>query len=211
MEAGETRLPPAAEGLLLLAITLPLALAFNFPTLWLLMPLALLAVTARPYEPYGLEWGRYGSWRFHLVVCTAVFVPYCIGHYLSAYWWQGADFTLRVPPQFPRQIIEQFLLIALPEEMFFRGYLQSQFDRSWGTRWKVLDAQVGPGWLAANVLFAFCHIFRGGPARLIVFFPGLLYGWLRARTGSIAAPVTYHAVSNLLMQVMLESLIPHAV
>jgi membrane protease YdiL (CAAX protease family) len=27
--------------------------------------------------------------------------------------------------------------------------------------------------------------------------PGLLFGWLRERTGSIAAPVALHALSNL--------------
>ena len=46
----------------------------------------------------------------------------------------------------------------------------------------------------------------GGPARLIVFFPGVLYGWLRARTDTIVVPTLYHAASNVLMQIMLASL-----
>jgi len=60
--------------------------------------------------------------------------------------------------------------------------------------------------VVAAALFAACHVIYGGPVRLIVFFPGLLYGWLRARTGTILVPTFYHAGSNLLMQVMLASL-----
>ena len=35
------------------------------------------------------------------------------------------------------------------------------------------------------------------PARLAVFFPALLFGWLRARTGGIGASVVFHALCNL--------------
>jgi membrane protease YdiL (CAAX protease family) len=33
--------------------------------------------------------------------------------------------------------------------------------------------------------------------RLAVFFPALLFGWLRARTGGIGASVVFHALCNL--------------
>ena len=36
------------------------------------------------------------------------------------------------------------------------------------------------------------------PQRLAVFFPALLFGWMRARTGSIAAGALYHALCNVL-------------
>lgn len=196
----------AWEAIGLLAVTLPLALTFNLPTLWLLAPLLLLALSKRPIEDYGLVWSGFGTPAFHLLVAGAVFVPYCAGHYLFAHWRYGADFELRLPPGFATQILDQFVGVALPEEFFFRGYLQTQLDRAWGTPWRVLGARVGAGWLVADALFAACHVFHGGPARLIVFFPGLLYGWLRARTDTIAVPVAYHAVSNLLMSVMLNSL-----
>jgi membrane protease YdiL (CAAX protease family) len=35
------------------------------------------------------------------------------------------------------------------------------------------------------------------PARLAVFFPALLFGWLRARTGGVGASVFFHATCNL--------------
>jgi membrane protease YdiL (CAAX protease family) len=40
------------------------------------------------------------------------------------------------------------------------------------------------------------------PARLAVFFPALLFGWLRARTGGIGASVCFHAICNVYSQLL---------
>jgi len=48
-------------------------------------------------------------------------------------------------------------------------------------------------------------VVHGGWSRLLVFFPGLLYGWLRARSGTVLVPTVYHALSNLLLQVLRAS------
>jgi membrane protease YdiL (CAAX protease family) len=200
------RYRPALEGLALLAVTLPLAVGLHLSTLWFVVPLAVITVTQRPYPEYGLGFDRPGSLRFHLVVATLVFVPYAIGHSLLAYWWFGVRFHFRLPPDLLMAVLDQVLLIALPEEFFFRGYLQTQFDDVWGRPYRLLGTEVGLGLPLAAALFALCHVLFGGPARFIVFFPAVLYGWLRARTGTIAVPTLYHAFSNLLMQVMLVSL-----
>jgi membrane protease YdiL (CAAX protease family) len=200
------RYQPALVGLALLAVTLPLAIGLHLSTLWFVIPLAVITFTKRSYPEYGLGFDRPGSLSFHIVVVTLVFIPYAIGHYLLAHWWLGAHFQFRLPPELLRSTFDQVLLIALPEEFFFRGYLQTQFDQVWGRPYRLLGAEVGVGLPLAAALFAVCHVLFGGPARLIVFFPGVLYGWLRARTGTIAVPTLYHAFSNLLMQTMLVSL-----
>jgi membrane protease YdiL (CAAX protease family) len=88
--------------------------------------------------------------------------------------------------------------IALPEELFYRGYLQSALDRAWAPRVTILGAKVGAGLLVASAIFALGHLFTTpNPARLAVFFPALLFGWLRARTGGIGASVLFHATCNL--------------
>jgi membrane protease YdiL (CAAX protease family) len=38
-----------------------------------------------------------------------------------------------------------------------------------------------------------------------VFFPALLFGWLRARTGGIGAPVVFHALCNLFADYLAKS------
>lgn len=91
-------------------------------------------------------------------------------------------------------------LVALPEEWFFRGYLQSRLDDRFGTPVRLLGAHVGVGVVLAAAAFALLHpILLPGIDRLLVFFPALLFGWLRARGGNIGAAVVVHAGSNLLL------------
>ena len=93
-------------------------------------------------------------------------------------------------------------LVALPEEWFFRGYLMSRLDERFGTPWRVLGVQVGLGLVLSSVAFALLHpILIPGAHRLLVFFPALLFGWLRAKTGNIGAAVLVHALCNLLQAV----------
>ena len=37
-----------------------------------------------------------------------------------------------------------------------------------------------------------------------VFFPGLLFGWLRARRGGIGAAIAVHALSNVLAELLVR-------
>ncbi|MFN8627463.1 MAG: CPBP family intramembrane glutamic endopeptidase [Candidatus Binatia bacterium] len=200
------RYRPIAEALALLVATFPLAVGLHLPTLWFLLPFGLVTLTKRSFATYGLSLRRPGAPAFHAAVLAAVFLPYALGHYLLAHWWSGMHFHFRLPPSFLQALIDQVLLIGLSEEFFFRGYLQTECDRSCGKPYTFLGARWGLGLPIAAALFAVCHLAHGGPARLLVFFPGLLYGWLRARTDTILVPALYHAFSNLLMQVMMASL-----
>ena len=94
-------------------------------------------------------------------------------------------------------------LIALPEEWFFRGYLQGRLDQLWGTPWRVLGVDMGWGLIVAAFAFAALHpILIPGFHRLLVFFPALLFGWLRARSQHIGAAVLIHALCNLLLAIV---------
>lgn len=92
----------------------------------------------------------------------------------------------------------ELALIALPEEFFFRGYLQRRLEAVCGARARVAGARCGPGLAAAAGLFALSHLAATGwPAALLVLFPGLAFGWLRARRRSVAGPAVLHAACNL--------------
>jgi len=201
------RLGPIAEGLALLGVTFALAYGLGISTLWLVLPVLWLSLRNRPLEAYGMARGRPAGVAFHLIVCLAVFVPYMVGHYALAHLFWGARFEPTLPDGLPYLVFEQFVLIALPEEVFFRGYLQTQLDRASDRRWRLLGAEVGIGLPLAALLFGVCHILHGGPARLVTAFPGLLYGWLRARTDNVWVPALYHAASNVLMKFMIASLV----
>jgi membrane protease YdiL (CAAX protease family) len=115
-------------------------------------------------------------------------------------WW-GPKLTFSLghhPLDVETELLAQVLIIALPEEAFYRGYLQSRLDEAWEPRWRVLGAWVGPGWLVSAAIFALGHLATvPSPARLAVFFPALAFGWLRARTGGIGASTAFHAGCNV--------------
>lgn len=84
--------------------------------------------------------------------------------------------------------ISQVFFVALPEELFFRGYLQSQLLKIM----RPMGAIV-----VGSVLFAVLHLV---PTRnflvLLTFFPGVLFGIIRYTTKSIFASVILHASFN---------------
>lgn len=107
-------------------------------------------------------------------------------------------FAFRLPDGLPLLALVQLLVVALPEELFYRGFVQTAWARTAPERGvTVLGARLGAGFLWTQLLFAAGHLVVLQPWRLGTFFPGLLFGWLRARTGSLAAPVVLHALSNL--------------
>lgn len=93
--------------------------------------------------------------------------------------------------------------VAIPEELFYRGYVQSRLDEIWEPRWDVLGAKVGPGMLLACVIFAAGHsvvVFQWW--HFAIVFPSLVFGWLRARTGGIMASAWFHAFANVLVAIL---------
>jgi membrane protease YdiL (CAAX protease family) len=137
-----------------------------------------------------------------LAVAAVVFPPFVLGY---LWWWRPVRaFQLGLPEGAVDLVLGQLLVIALPEEVFFRGFLQSALDDRWSSRrWRLLGAELGPGWLCASALFAVGHVLTiVHPARLAVFFPALLFGWLRARTGGVGASVVLHAACNVLTSLL---------
>lgn len=125
-----------------------------------------------------------------------VFPPFYLGY--RYFWHVRHPFTFRLPGSVMDDLAGQIFVIALPEEAFFRGYLQTALDASWPPRWRLFGADLGPGWLVAAAIFAVGHVLTApSPARLAVFFPALLFGYLRARTHGIGAGVAFHAACNI--------------
>jgi membrane protease YdiL (CAAX protease family) len=130
-------------------------------------------------------------------LCALVFFPpFWVGW--RVWWHASAPFHFRPPASIADDVAGQLLVIALPEEAFFRGYLQTELDRAWRPRLRVLGADVGPGLVVSAAIFAVGHLLTTPhPSRLAVFFPALVFGWLRARTGGVGAGVVFHAMCNL--------------
>jgi membrane protease YdiL (CAAX protease family) len=115
--------------------------------------------------------------------------------------WQTIHLT-----EIGHEALGQVALIALPEEVFYRGYLQSRLDDAWPPHLHLWGAAVGPSVLATSAVFAIGHLLTIHDAgRLAVFFPSLLFGWLRARTGGVGASIAFHAACNLFSATLLQA------
>jgi hypothetical protein len=139
-----------------------------------------------------------------LAVAAVIFPPFVLGF---KWWWAPAHGFHAAPlSSFGDEALGQMLVIALPEEAFYRGYLQTSLDEAWAPRVRVLGATLGPSVLATSAIFALGHLATEvNPNRLSVFFPSLLFGWLRTRRGGIGAAATFHALCNLFASYLAQS------
>ncbi|HEY0194467.1 MAG TPA: CPBP family intramembrane glutamic endopeptidase [Kofleriaceae bacterium] len=97
----------------------------------------------------------------------------------------------------------QWLVVALPEELFFRGYLLKKLEQRFPPRRRVLGGGVGLALVLSAAAFAIIHLPKDGdPRALATFFPGLLFGWMRSATGSILASTVAHGASNVLARIL---------
>ena len=176
------------------------------PAVWIYAPLAVLLLRRLPLEPHGFSaaaWTR-GAGTL-LAAAAAVLVPFAGA--VAAWRWIGG-----LPAGFqPGRLLSweplwQLALVAVPEEVFFRGYAQARL-RAWAAARGAAGAgvQAFPV-LAGAVLFAAAHLIArpgwpGGAgwtwAPAAVFFPGLVLRWLRERTGGLLAPAGFHWLANL--------------
>jgi hypothetical protein len=127
-------------------------------------------------------------------------------HLVSGSCWRALHPTLKLPPSFGMLAAAQVVVIALPEELFFRGFIQGRLEDAWPPRYRLFGAPVGGALVATAALFALGHyLVTFEPQMLTRFFPGLLFGWMFARTRSILPGTLFHASCNLLMEVLLRS------
>lgn len=112
-----------------------------------------------------------------LVISIVVLLPY--------YFISGGDINKISIYYF----FSQLFLVALPEEFFFRGFLQD----SLGKNFKAV--------LLTSLLFSFAHLpkamFANEWLSLLSFFPSIIMGWLYMETNNILPGTIFHFLANL--------------
>lgn len=90
----------------------------------------------------------------------------------------------------------------LVEEIVFRGFMLALLDRAFGTQWTFAGARIGWGVVLTAWLFGLGHgiwldadgILVFDPVYLVMTFAaGLVFGWIRALTGSLWPAYLAHA------------------
>jgi membrane protease YdiL (CAAX protease family) len=100
-------------------------------------------------------------------------------------------------------VLVQMLVVALPEELFFRGFLLGLLEKRFPPKRRFLGGGIGLALVLSSLAFALIHIPKeGDPRNLATFFPGLVFGWMRSATGSIMASTITHGASNILVRAL---------
>jgi len=81
--------------------------------------------------------------------------------------------------------------VALCEEFLYRGFVYAVFER-------FSDGSAVVSVAGSAALFSVAHAYQGRRGIIVTFVVGLLFGGVRAWTGSLAAPIVAHLITDLL-------------
>ncbi len=97
----------------------------------------------------------------------------------------------------------QLLLVAFPEELFYRGYLLNRMEKIFPQQFSIFGIPLTIGNIITSALFALTHLLIGfNPQRLGVFFPSLIFGIIKSRSGTLLGAVVFHASANILIKIL---------
>jgi len=97
-----------------------------------------------------------------------------------------------------------FFFVGFGEEILYRGYIQSRLNEAWGRPHHFFGVSLGWGIVITSLIFGISHLgilnlFQGNfnlawPWFFWTFFGGLVFGFIREKTGSIVAPAMLHGL-----------------
>lgn len=180
---------------------------------FLYLPVLAMRGRGEDYADYGLTLSRWRhDLKLYLIVC-AITLPLFTASFVA--WFEllphlprelakvlsplagTIEFRPRLPHRFPEWVIDQLFVVALPEEFFYRGYLQTRLRDAWPRGRRIFGVTIGPAFWLTALLFAVGHLAIFQVWRLSVFFPALLFAWARERTGTVIGATLIHATFNL--------------
>ncbi len=162
--------------------------SYVYHVIILVFPLALIAFHRESRESLGLKWGR---WKFGIpAALIVILISFLI------YWLPARHFTV---PTIDHVLFSTIIWGPIAEEVLFRGYMQPKME-TWTGRW--------PGLVITSLLFGISHLpkiyLRQAAPQILVpeaFLLGMVFGFIRDRTGSIYYGMLCHMAYNLIVTV----------
>ncbi len=169
--------------------------------IFLYLPVFVLRLKKQSYDFFEKSYAELlRSLKYFVLASLLIFPLYLLGsHYflLLVFKVHYHSIPLHSAPVWTF-FIYHLLLVALPEEFFFRGYLLRNFQQIFNDQKTFLGVKVGLAFFLTALLFAFSHslvVLRWW--HFSIFFPALVFGWLREKTNGLVAPILFHALSNV--------------
>lgn len=94
-------------------------------------------------------------------------------------------------------IISTLLLVALPEEWFFRAYLMERIRY-------ITDNSLFSNY-ATSIVFTLLHLPNQGWFGILVIFPSLFFGWVYQKSRNIILTILLHASANIFFVLYLKN------
>lgn len=145
-----------------------------------------------------------GYFAFYEIACHSQLLAHLVPRNMCVHY--GGLRALHVPHlswSLGEFCLVQMLVVALPEELFFRGFLLGLLEKRFPPKRRILGGGVGLALVLSSAAFALIHLPKDGDPRVLAtFFPGLLFGWMRSATGSILASTITHGASNILIRIL---------
>lgn len=111
--------------------------------------------------------------------------------------------TFGMPPLSQLTAILAFIsfvvFVGAGEEILFRGFFQSRLNEVFGRPYWTFGVSWGPGLVISAVLFSMYHLGHVIPVLALALMGGLVYGFIREKTGSIVAPIVIHGTLDYFM------------
>lgn len=153
-----------------------------------LFPLALLVPLARSLKDWqdvakGLLFG-----------CSGIALIALLATISSVVHW-----NLKIPPFMLERTLSNFILTSIPEEGFYRGFVQTKLgDYFRNTLWGKIGAL-----LLTSLLFAAAHVFWSPNIGMLAFtfLASLLYGGVYWFSGKIESAILCHFLLNIIHMV----------
>ena len=146
-----------------------------------------------------------GYFAFYEIACNSTLLAHLVPRNMCVHY--GGLASVHAPAVLTRDFAEfclvQLIVVALPEELFFRGFLLKLLEEKFPPKRRILGGGVGLALVLSAAAFALIHLPKDGdPRALATFFPALVFGWMRSATGSILASTVTHGASNILIRLL---------
>jgi len=174
-------------------ITLPLTLAFFFFSIFFIktsnFPLSTFGLTFKNWKKAVFEGIAFTIPFVAVIVAVKWVLIHTLPHYMGRPIIEGLAAMKADPKTWWTFLVIYILLIAPLQEFLSRGGLQGPLEEFLSSKHKVPLAI-----LVSNLLFAALHLFMSLEIGLLVFIPGVYFGWLYSRTHNLLGVWIAHAL-----------------